>query len=185
MTVDDGMHSDLKSMMEDSSATIGKIYPENSFEYLFWKQQQTASKLSSAKLIRWHPLIIKWCLYLRHLSGKAYETVRSSGCIKLPSQRTLRDYTHYVSAATGFSTAIDKQLAAAADIDNCSEKDKYTVIVMDEMYIKESLVYDKHNGSLIGFTNLGETNNHLLEFKRHVNNNTRNNASFHGAWDVL
>ena len=88
--------------------------------------------------MRWHPLIIKWCLYLRHLSGKAYETVRSSGCIRLPSQRTLRDYTHYVSAATGFSTAIDKQLAAAADIDNCSEKDKYTLIVMDEMYIKEA-----------------------------------------------
>ena len=40
------------------------------------------------------------------------------------------------------------------------------------MYIKESLVYDKHNGSLIDFTNLGETNNHLLEFERHVNSNT-------------
>ena len=47
--------------------------------------------LKDARLMGWHPLIIKWCLYLRHLSGKAYETTRSSGCIKLLSQRTLRE----------------------------------------------------------------------------------------------
>lgn len=36
---------------------------------------------------------------------------------------------------------------------------------MDEVHIKEDFVYDKHDGTLIGFTNLGETNNHLLQFK--------------------
>lgn len=36
---------------------------------------------------------------------------------------------------------------------------------MDEVYIKHELVYDKHEGSLIGFVNLGETNNQLIEFE--------------------
>ena len=34
---------------------------------------------------------------------------------------------------------------------------------IDEMYIKEDLVYDKYTGALVGFTNLGETNEHLLK----------------------
>ena len=36
---------------------------------------------------------------------------------------------------------------------------------MDEVHIKTDLVYDKHQGSLISFVNLGNTNNRLLEFK--------------------
>ena len=33
------------------------------------------------------------------------------------------------------------------------------------MHIKNDLVYDKHEASLIGFVNLGKTNNQLLEFE--------------------
>lgn len=39
------------------------------------------------------------------------------------------------------------------------------ILVIDEIHIKEELVYDKHEGCLIGFVNLGETNNQLLEFE--------------------
>jgi len=38
-------------------------------------------------------------------------------------------------------------------------------LVMDEIHIKSGLVYDKHQGSLIGFINLGNANNMLLEFE--------------------
>ena len=37
---------------------------------------------------------------------------------------------------------------------------------MDEMHIKEDLVYNKHSGELIGFVNLGDINSHLLRFER-------------------
>ena len=37
---------------------------------------------------------------------------------------------------------------------------------MDEMHIKHDLVYDKHSSSLIGFVDLGNTNNQILEFER-------------------
>ena len=105
---------------------------------------------------------------------RAYETLRSSGCIRLPSQRTLRDYTHFVTTSTGFSDEVDIQLALAADVDHCPEREKYTAIIFDEMYIKEDLVYNKHTNNLVGFANLGETNNHLLAFERSLQESTPN-----------
>ena len=36
--------------------------------------------------------------------------LRNSECIRLPSQRTLRDYTHYTSTTIGFSAEVNKQL---------------------------------------------------------------------------
>lgn len=118
--------------------------------------------------MRWHPLMIKWCLYLRHLSGRAYETLRDSGCIALPSQRTLRDYTYYVRSCTGFSAQVDKQLMEATKTDKNEEWGKCVILVMDEMYLREDLVYDKHSGALIGFANIGDTNQHLLQFQQLV-----------------
>ena len=78
--------------------------------------------------MHWHPLIIKWCLYLRHQSGKAYELLWNSGCIKLPSQRTLRDYTHYVKSQIGSSGDIYRALIDA-DLD--WPHNKYVALVMD------------------------------------------------------
>ena len=50
-----------------------------------------------------------------------YEILRSSGCLHLPSQRTLRDYTHYVKATAGFSHEVDLMLMQAARVDVCPE----------------------------------------------------------------
>ena len=121
--------------------------------------------MNDAKSIEWHPLMIKWCLYLRHLSGKAYETLRASGCIKLLSQRTLRDYTHCVSSTTGFSNAVDQHLMDIVDVSRYPEFKKNVVIIIDEMYIKEDLVFNKVSGELVGFSNLGDNNSHLLQFQ--------------------
>ncbi|KAL5470914.1 hypothetical protein EMCRGX_G028971 [Ephydatia muelleri] len=62
--------------------------PGSSFQRIFWMQQVEAAK-KKKRGVRWHPLMIRWCLYLRHRSSSAYEALRNSGCIVLPSQRTL------------------------------------------------------------------------------------------------
>ena len=108
--------------------------------------------------------MIRWCLSLRHQSQKAYDKVRE--VLHLPSHRTLRDYTHYCTGNPGFSTAVDEQLMSAAGIDSLAEWQKCVFILIDEMHIKENLVYDKHSGSVIGFTNLGDINNELLSFEQ-------------------
>ena len=43
---------------------------------------------------------------------------------------------------------------------------KLVILLLDEMHIKEGLVYDKHTGRMIGFVDLGDINNHLLEIER-------------------
>jgi len=110
--------------------------------------------------------MIKWCLYLHHLSNKSYKTIRKSGVINLPSSRTLRDYKHVSPTKVGFSIEADRQL-----IDLLAQKDslaKYGVVLFDEMYVKQGLVFEKSTGALFGFTDLGEINNQLDEFEAFV-----------------
>ena len=58
--------------------------------------------------------------------------------IALPSQRTLRDYTHFVQSRLGFSEEVDRQLMEAAKVtESLEEYKKCVVIIMDEMHIKD------------------------------------------------
>ncbi|KAL5506392.1 hypothetical protein EMCRGX_G008018, partial [Ephydatia muelleri] len=163
--VDDTLHQDLKVIMQENSSKFS-LSPD-SFEKVFWEQQEQAASVQKASLMRWHPLMIKWCLYLRHLSGSAYELLHNSG-LKLPSQRTLRDYSYISPTSIGFSNQVDQQLMEAANIAECEEFQKCVLLLVDEVHIKEDLVFDKHSGELLGYINLGETNNQLLDLERLV-----------------
>ena len=70
-------------MVQDEQSVIEKL-PDDSFQSIFWRQQGEAAE-KHPKAMRWHPLTIH---YLRHISGKAYETIRESNCNCVPSQRT-------------------------------------------------------------------------------------------------
>ena len=81
-----------------------------------------------------------------NLSSSAYGVVRESGAIRLPSQRTLRDYTYHTKAVAGFSRGVDEQLKIAAKLPLCPEREKCVIVVFDEMHLCEDLSYDKHTG---------------------------------------
>lgn len=106
--------------------------------------------------------MIRWCIYLHHKSSKAYELLQKSKCISLPSQRTLRDYTHCFDTKSGFSNDLDFQLINDSKLATLNEFQKY---VGDEMHIKEGLVYNKSNGDLIGYSDIGDINNHLMKLE--------------------
>lgn len=166
LKVEEPVHNDLVMIMQTHSKDILSKYGEESFQFLFWSQQLKAATTTSCSGRRWHPLIIKWCLYLYHVSRKAYETIRNSGVITLPSSRTLRDYKHLSATTVGFSIEADRQL-----VDILAQKDdlaKYGMLLFDEMYVKQGLVFEKSTGALFGFTDLGELNNQLDEFEKHL-----------------
>lgn len=109
---------------------------------------------------------MKWCLYLHHRSSGAYQTLRESGILSLPSGRTLRDYRHFAPAKSGFSISYDQQLIDLAKKTKPSfEVAKHVVILIDEMYVKEGLVYNKHSGALTGFVELGDIDSHLNDYE--------------------
>lgn len=88
--------------------------------------------------------------------------LRESGCISLPSTRTLRDYTHYNNTTIGFSAATDLELLRLSS--NYTPRQRLVGLTMDEMYIREGVVYDKHSGHIMGFTDMGDINNHLERY---------------------
>ena len=141
--VDRDISNDLVTMMKECSEAAQKEQ-SNPFMKIFWDQQLKAASLGSTRQMRWHPAIIRWCLYLHHRSSGCYKTLRNSGLFHLPSERTLQDYRHFSSSTTGFSKSLDEQLLEQVGSQKPENLAKYVGLVLDEMYVKESLVYDKH-----------------------------------------
>ena len=137
----------------------------NQFCRLFWEQQLKAQSVKGKQGMRWHPAIIRWCLYLHHRSSGAYSTLQNSGVVAMPSERTLRDYRHFNMSTSGFSKDTDLQLLDLVKQEKAGLS-KYVTLVIDEMYIKEGLLYNKNSGALIGFEDLGDINNHIAWFER-------------------
>lgn len=50
--------------MVSEAPDVLKDLPANSFQRIFWEQQLEASKQKDSRTMRWHPLMIRWCLYL-------------------------------------------------------------------------------------------------------------------------
>ncbi len=126
------MNDDMIQMMADSEEKVLKENPEGSFLHMFWQQQKEAASRPCRGRC-WHPMTIKWCIYLRHQSNKAYETLRESGCIYLPSQRSLRDYTNCVRAGSGFSSEVDNLLMNTAKVTTSHDWQKLVVLLLDEI----------------------------------------------------
>ena len=89
-------------------------------------------------------------------------------CMVVTSLAFLYGYTSNVP--WGFSTYVHKQLTHAASMHTLIYWQKSVIPLLDKTYITENLVYNKHTGTLIGFTDLGEVNEHSLRFKRDINN---------------
>ena len=142
---------------------------QDSFAHVFWLEQ-TKNLQSVPNGRRWHPLMIKWCIYLHHLSSSAYELLCRSDSIVLPSARTLRDYTHYFDNTYGFNNQVDIQLADTVNLDELEEHQKLVCLVGDEMKIKEGLVFNKHTNELIGFTDLGNINSSISLLEQDLHN---------------
>lgn len=132
---------------------------EGSFARLFWEEQLKAASVKDPRLMRWHPVIIKWCLNLKLLSSSSYHALRTTGFIKLPSERTLQDYIHYNPNNVGFQDGAHQQIVEELAVS----------LIIDEMKIKEGLVYNKYTGEIIGFSHLGDINDYLQRLEQSDN----------------
>lgn len=153
--------------MKDQTKEIERQFPDStSYQRLFWEQQMKYNRLKDKKGMRWHPMMIKWCLYLKSKSSSTYDALRHSGFIHLPSERLLYDYSHVIKPGVGYNTHVMEALATEIQQKNLTEEwQQYVGILHDEIRIKEDLVYDKHTGELIGFINLDLTGNSILDIE--------------------
>ena len=131
MVLDDSLSDDLTAIMEESTSYVHEHFPEGSFRRLFWNQQLQAAKAKDMRQIRWHPCMVQWCLNLKLMSSSAYHSLRTSGFVQLSSERTLRDYTHFIKSKSGFYSDLDNYLVAEADLRNLPEWKQYIIIVLN------------------------------------------------------
>ena len=96
ITVDEDLHGDLQSIMNEYNDQVRGENSKGTFQHTFWDQQLQASKMHDSRQMRWHSSINSWCLQLKLSSGSAYSNLRESGVLRLPSEHTLRDYTHHI-----------------------------------------------------------------------------------------
>jgi len=170
LSISGNLGEDFAALFRDGVETVQKMHSTGTFERLFWDQQAKALK-SGKRQIRWHPMMIKWCLNLKLMSSSAYSALRNSGALTLPSERTLRDYTHFIKPDVGFSNEVDLHLLKEAKL--LSFRERYVCLIFDEVKIKEDLVYDKNSGEMIGFSNIGDINNCLEAFQRDCEDDTQ------------
>ncbi|CAC5412162.1 THAP9 [Mytilus coruscus] len=162
---------ELKDLMSTCNDEFKKAYPDpNSVQRLFLEQQCKFETFGKNGM-RWHPMIIRWCLYMRNKSAKAHDAMRESGFIQLPSARTLFDYSHYTKSALGFQPDVTKMLHEEAKKLGMFEENykNYVGLLFDEIRIKEDLVYDKHTGELIGYCDLDSISNQIMNLEKAVN----------------
>ena len=161
--VDQLTHNGLVAILKNNKENT----PET-FSSIFWQQQLKAASVKDPKGMRWHPAVIRWCLYLHHKSSGCYSTLRNSGVLTLPSDRTLRDYKHSSPSKIGFSAELHAELLEAVQQQRPKHLAKYVGIVLDEMYVKEGLYFNKHTGELIGYSDLGGVNNLLADYEQQL-----------------
>jgi hypothetical protein len=124
------------------------------FEILL-KDQAKALK-TPARQMKWHPLVIRWCLQMYSKSHYHYEDMRESGFLKLPSGRTLSDYKNYSSAKSGWQTSMLETMKSRFVTMKIGKQGILGGLFFDEVKIKEGLLFDPSTWELIGFTDIEE-----------------------------
>ena len=145
----------IKTMDDHKANTVSP------FMKLFWGKQREV--IGKGTRVRYHPMIIRFCLSLAAKSASAYDELRSSNVLTLPTRRTLRDYKNVVKPGSGFNHQVIDELTKIASGLKCCQR--YVVLSFDEMKIKENLVYDKYSGQLVGYVDLGDPETNYASFK--------------------
>ena len=100
-------------------------------------------------------LMIRFALHLHLRSLSAYNALKESQVINLPSERTLRYYSNIVNPNAGFAKEIFDELRHESSKYNHPSQN-YISLMFDEMSVKDNLVYERAAGILIGFVDVGK-----------------------------
>jgi len=159
-------------LSKSSNELVKKVFEKQDFTFeegtpmsLLWQQQ--AKQCSGAKRsMRWHPLIIRWCLSIYHTSPAAYKQIASkrNKFLVLPHINTLKKYINFTSPTSGFNPDIIDKLIEDSKLASLEEFQKNVSISFDEMKLQAGLMYNKSSGKLVGFTEMGEVNEEISNF---------------------
>ncbi|KAK3919723.1 Laminin subunit gamma-3 [Frankliniella fusca] len=169
IAVEQSMSDALSEILSDS-----KITPAQS---IFMQQQIKASQVEKSSSMRWHPTMLRLALAVHLTSPSAYELLRDTGMVKLPSSRTLFEYSHANRIKEGIDAVVIEKLSARVtklteEINPTTKVQdkhkKYHILMADEMYISQNLIFQKTSGKLLGFTSLDDIDSEIRNLEAHL-----------------
>ncbi|XP_071855332.1 uncharacterized protein [Apostichopus japonicus] len=155
--------------MNEEDSMKSKIKP-GSPQFLLWEQQKN-NLMKPSNRWRWHPEIIKWCVAVHGKSPAAYNLIRQSGFLTLPSLKTINKYIHFCKSGVGFIPEVFQKVSSEIGPTTGDISENVTLI-LDEMKIKSGLVFSGSSGRLVGFTDTGPIKNMLDYFERRFKGET-------------
>lgn len=156
---------DLSQDLENTLATNPLENPD-AFQRILIKQQLDLIKTNRKRPKKWHPALIHWCLFLKSKSPSSYETLRK--VLKLPCKRTLFEYSKDMSTECGFNERVLSEISEKIKLETLSEHEKYLALLVDEISIKEDLIYKASTGEIVGFCQLNESSNKLKDLEKQI-----------------
>ncbi|KAK3109107.1 hypothetical protein FSP39_023224 [Pinctada imbricata] len=141
---------------------IASLLPECAPEFLnILIQSQVQNCISEKHQRRWDPTILSVCLSIYCRSPRAYEDLRNSNILVLPSRSTLAEYKNSIKQQPGINTDNLTWMKNEATRQNVSDFGRRGGLIIDEMTIQDDLqVQRKGDGwDVMGYEDLGQTNN--------------------------
>ena len=136
------------------SHIVGHTGSESDSFFLLLLQDQAKALNMPSRQMRWHPMVLKWCLRLYCKSHSTYSELRDSGFLRLPSGRTLSDYKNSCSSKSGWQTSVFQRMKSSCEQQTVPNVGKLGALIFDEVKIKEGLLFDPSSWELIGFVDL-------------------------------
>ena len=143
---------------------VHEQFPADTPMCVLWDEQVKRMK-THPQAMRWHPSILRLCIALEAKSPAAYDLLRSSGVLKLPHKRTLKQYTKFTSEP-GFNKDLLTRVCEDIKLETLQDYQKNVSLSFDEMKVSEGLVYSHSTGQILGFTSLGDLNDKLQSYTR-------------------
>lgn len=136
---------------------------------LFTKQfllEQIKMLDKDPKARRFHPSIIKFCVYMRAKSPAAYKALHESGALILPSERTLYNYTSRLLEKPGLTKEAFREFAIQFRDISKDEHQKYVCLSIDEIKVRQDVVYHKATGEISGFVQLNDFLDNIRDLEK-------------------
>ncbi|KAH7945188.1 hypothetical protein HPB49_007718 [Dermacentor silvarum] len=97
----------------------------------------------------WSEVTVRHAVVLRNLSTRAYEHVRSTGILRLPCRSTLERFMGSSRGEVGMTELVNQRLSAEL-ASHPSLHARACSLIVDEMRVKQRLLYHKQRDALIG-----------------------------------
>jgi hypothetical protein len=97
---------------------------------------QAKALVTPSKQMRWHPLVIKYCL-ANYRSQSSYDQLSKSGFLKLPSCRLLQYYRQFNKQESSWNYENINQMNQNFEHQSYSIQSKLGILIFYEMKIKE------------------------------------------------